>query len=207
MVIGLNWRRLGLVVGHGFKTQGPQNFFFWNIPHWLMTGCHVALFHSTDKCHLSTIDWSNCLPLVYPVSKPAQSPSARECHIISCTVNMLTSTLTFWPVDLWLFTSFGFRSECDNFRIRSPFDKVNIPPESGRWAGRNGVGFVGFRALSFLSIFHALTALLNPISDHTSWSVRIFRNDYGWVLFTCINWPLGNLTKEWEKKWIIHPLT
>jgi hypothetical protein len=35
--------------------------------------------------------------------------------------------------------------------------KKNIPPESGRRAGRNGVGFVGFWALSFLRIFHALT--------------------------------------------------
>jgi hypothetical protein len=44
-------------------------------------------------------------------------------------------------------------TERDIFRIRSPFDEVNIPPESGRRDGRNGIVFVRFGALSFLSIF------------------------------------------------------
>jgi hypothetical protein len=50
-----------------------------------------------------------------------------------------------------------FRTERDISSIRTPFDEVNIPPESGRRAGRNGTGFVAFRALSFLSIFQALS--------------------------------------------------
>jgi hypothetical protein len=55
------------------------------------------------------------------------------------------------------FACLTFRTERDIFSIRSPFDKVNIPPESGRRDGRNGIGFVAFRALSFLSIFQALS--------------------------------------------------
>jgi hypothetical protein len=48
--------------------------------------------------------------------------------------------------------------------VQTLFDKVNIPSELGRRDGHNGVGFVGFRALSFLSI--CPDRLLNPISDH-----------------------------------------
>jgi hypothetical protein len=60
------------------------------------------------------------------------------------------------------FACLARRTECDIFLIRTPFAIKIIPPESGRRAGRHGVGFVGFRALSFLSIFHALMA---PGSD------------------------------------------
>jgi hypothetical protein len=55
------------------------------------------------------------------------------------------------------FACLPFRTERDIFSIRAPFDEVNIPPESGRRDGRNGTGFVAFRALSFLSIFQALS--------------------------------------------------
>jgi hypothetical protein len=55
------------------------------------------------------------------------------------------------------FACLTFRTERDIFSIRTPFDEVNIPLESGRRYGRNGTGFVTFRALSFLSIFQALS--------------------------------------------------
>jgi hypothetical protein len=55
------------------------------------------------------------------------------------------------------FSYLTFQTECDIFSIRTPFDKVNIPPESGRRDEHNGVGFIGFQALSFLSIFQALS--------------------------------------------------
>jgi hypothetical protein len=58
---------------------------------------------------------------------------------------------------IFFFACLTYRTERDIFSIRSPFDKVNIPPESGRRDGRNGTGFVAFRALSFLSIFQALS--------------------------------------------------
>jgi hypothetical protein len=55
------------------------------------------------------------------------------------------------------FACFPFRTEHDIFSIRTPFDEVNIPLESGRRDRRNDTGFVRFRALSFLSIFQALS--------------------------------------------------
>jgi hypothetical protein len=51
------------------------------------------------------------------------------------------------------FACLPFRTERNILLIWSSFDEVNIPSESGRRDRRNGVGFVGFRALSFLSIF------------------------------------------------------
>jgi hypothetical protein len=44
----------------------------------------------------------------------------------------------------FFFACLTFRTECDIFSIRTPFDKVNIPLESGRRDGRNGIGFVAF---------------------------------------------------------------
>jgi hypothetical protein len=57
------------------------------------------------------------------------------------------------------FAYLTYWTERDIFSIRSLFEKVNIPPESRRRDGRNGIGFVAFQALSFLSIFQALSGL------------------------------------------------
>jgi hypothetical protein len=81
------------------------------------------------------------------------------CHVI--TVRSATSALygLYGQVQSASqnFACLARRTECDIFLIRTPFAIKIIPPESGRRAGRHGVGFVGIRALSFLSIFHALT--------------------------------------------------
>jgi hypothetical protein len=126
------------------------------IDDWVPHGCpwlgHVALSHSTDKCHLSTIDWSNFLPHVCPVSKPTQSPPATcllmyllvPHHLPHVIFRCFHVICTDCIVKLLFFACLGFRSECDIFRIRHPFDEVNIWPESGRRDGRNGVGFVEF---------------------------------------------------------------
>jgi hypothetical protein len=45
------------------------------------------------------------------------------------------------------FACLPWRTDRDIFSIRTPFEKVNIPPESGRRDGRNGTVFVAFRAL------------------------------------------------------------
>jgi hypothetical protein len=42
------------------------------------------------------------------------------------------------------FSCLTFRTERDIFSIRTPFDKVNIPPESGRRDISNGIGFIAF---------------------------------------------------------------
>jgi hypothetical protein len=75
---------------------------------------------------------------------------------IVCTVSMTRGLYGLYSHPFF-FTYLTFRTECDIFSIRSPFDKVNIPLESGRRDGRNGIGFIAFRALSFLSIFQALS--------------------------------------------------
>jgi hypothetical protein len=46
-----------------------------------------------------------------------------------------------------IFACLAWRTDRDIFSIRTPFEKVNIPPESGRRDGRNGTVFVAFRAL------------------------------------------------------------
>jgi hypothetical protein len=43
-----------------------------------------------------------------------------------------------------LFLPVCFSDRTRYLLIRSPFDEVNIPPESGRRDGRNGTGFVAF---------------------------------------------------------------
>jgi hypothetical protein len=71
---------------------------------------------------------------------------------------------------LTFFTCLGFRSERDNFRIRSPFEEVNIWPESGRRDGRNGIGFVDSEHFHFLAFFSPVR-LLDLILDHDLKSV------------------------------------
>jgi hypothetical protein len=80
-----------------------------------------------------------------------------SCHVsctdrTACTVSCHVSLYGLYSHPLF-FACLPFRTERDILLIRSPFDEVNIPPESGRRDGRNGAGFVAFRALSFLSIF------------------------------------------------------
>jgi hypothetical protein len=112
-------------------------------------------------CHVSCTDLPRHrtdLPRVSP--GPATSP-VRTCHgPVTCRTD-LTRVLygLYGQVQSASqnFACLARRTECDIFFIRTPFAIKIIPPESGRRAGRHGVGFVGFRALSFLSIFHALT--------------------------------------------------
>jgi hypothetical protein len=68
-------------------------------------------------------------------------------------------TVRTGTVSIQNFACLAWRTECDIFSIRTPFEKKIIPPESGRRDRCNGVSFIKFRALSFLSIFHALTGL------------------------------------------------
>jgi hypothetical protein len=79
------------------------------------------------------------------------------CHVICTSVRPVQSSCHVALYGLYshpiFFFCLAFRTERDIFCIRSPFDEVNIPSESGRRDGRNGIGFVAFQALSFLSIF------------------------------------------------------
>jgi hypothetical protein len=126
---------------------------------------------SGDTCHLNLVQPypkrpnppATCHLLVMPrviirichvsYSGTATSP-VRTCHVST----VRTATWQYGlPSQHQIFACLTFRTERDIFSIRTPFDEVNIPPESGRRDGRNGTGFVAFRALSFLSIFQALS--------------------------------------------------
>ena len=68
----------------------------------------------------------------------------QPCHVI-------VRTLQTGTVSIKIFACLAWRTDCDIFSIQTPFEKVNIPPESGRRDGRNGTVFVAFRALWILS--------------------------------------------------------
>jgi hypothetical protein len=130
--------------------------------------CHPF---SGDMCHLSIGPTvrpfiQNCMQRVTPWCCHVSSSEAAMCHILELphqlyrptmsavrTCHMDCTNYTVIP----FFACLNFRTERDIFSIRTPFDKVNIPPESRRRDRRNGIGFVAFRALSFLSIFQALS--------------------------------------------------
>jgi hypothetical protein len=76
----------------------------------------------------------------------------KTCHVTTVRSYGLygpaTSDCTDWYSQHQIFFAcLAWRTDHDIFFIRCPFDKVNIPPESGRRDGRNGTVFVAFRAL------------------------------------------------------------
>jgi hypothetical protein len=165
------------------------------------SACHVSLPRQltspVPRVTLSVVtrvtsDTSNCTP--NRPNLPATCHSLELPHVICTdlprvTVRNLprqlygpaTSAHDTWTVrtaqSAIFFACLTFRTERDIFSIRSPFDKVNIPPESGRRDRRNGIGFVAFRALSFLSIFQALSGFwirfrITPPHKKTFWSPK-----------------------------------
>jgi hypothetical protein len=123
----------GLVQLRAKMPNQPDTCRLLVLPRVVIRGCHVLQYESTTSairtCHVSSYGLTCVL---YGLYGQVQSASKN-------------------------FPCLAWRTECDIFSIRTPFDKNIIPLESGRRARRNGVGFVGFRALSFLSIFQALT--------------------------------------------------
>jgi hypothetical protein len=109
----------------------------------------------------------------------------------TCTVSMPRGTVRTVQSSPF-FACLGFRTERDIFRIRSPFDEVNIWPESRRRDGRNGIGFVGFRALSFLSIFKPCQASGSDSgSNQLPVQGRVYWIRFSQFLQTChhVNFP------------------
>jgi hypothetical protein len=113
---------------------------------------HVAPFYSSND--------ATCQPMTRPAviqSKLTTSANCQVtchvCHVIMygclrqhCTT--LPRGSTACPVSIiFFFACLARRTDLDNFSIRTPFVKVNIPPESGERDGRNGC------TEHFLSIF------------------------------------------------------
>jgi hypothetical protein len=84
-------------------------------------------------------------------------PEAATCRLYGPATSASVRTVQTAQSINFFFACLTFQIECDIFSIQRMFDKVNIPPESGRRDRHNGTGFVAFRALSFLSIFQALS--------------------------------------------------
>jgi hypothetical protein len=103
---------------------------------------HVSSFHSLPIRHVSTSNWSTT---VQP-NKCTTSPIRHVSKMVRPST---------WPYGLYgqvqsasqIFTCLTWRSNRDISSIRTPFAKINIPPESGKRDGRNGTVFISFRAL------------------------------------------------------------
>jgi hypothetical protein len=71
--------------------------------------------------------------------------SCHGCTIIPCHCHVWV-IWTVWTgtVSIIFFTCLARQTDRDNFSIRTPFAKINIPSESGERDGRNGTIFVAF---------------------------------------------------------------
>jgi hypothetical protein len=102
-----------------------------------------------------TMPFARSLPRV--AFRFARCQPIKYCHITRCQVSMYgRSVSTVRPCHVavrpaqsasFFFACLARRTDLDNFSIRTPFAKINIPPESGERDGRNGTIFVAFRAL------------------------------------------------------------
>jgi hypothetical protein len=133
------------------RPNSPDTCRVLVMPRVLRTVCHV----SPPGWPTSAVRPYHVICTVYHMSPPSWPTSVvRTCHVCCTDVPHGLYGLYSHPP---FFACLPFRTERDIFSIRTPFDEVNIPPESGRRDGRNGTSFVAFRALSFLSIFQALS--------------------------------------------------
>jgi hypothetical protein len=150
--------------------------------------CHPS---SDDTCHLrigpiGCAYVQNCLTRVASWCFHVSPSGIAMCHLLELphhlyglySLHSHHNTWTVWTVHSSpFFTCLAFQTEHDIFSIRSPFDKVNIPPELGRRDRRNGIGFVAFQELYFLSIFQALSGFwirfwITPPHNKTFWSPK-----------------------------------
>ena len=138
----------------GRTPRTPHINFTYMQPYKPITQWHVALMGWATcpnfigcKWHVSTPHWETTIQYKYATSS--------NCHII-----MMVRPST-WPYGLYgqvqlasqIFPCLTWRSNRDISSIRTPFAKVNIPPESGKWDRRNGTIFIAFWELWKLSKF------------------------------------------------------
>jgi hypothetical protein len=99
--------------------------------------CHISLLTSfRATCHPYSGD--TCHPRTGP-NHLLYALSSATCHLqmlphnlyscMACTVSLPRGLYGLYSHPLF-FTCLDFRSECDIFRIRRPFDEVNIWTES-----------------------------------------------------------------------------
>jgi hypothetical protein len=93
------------------------------------SACATCHPYSGDTCHPLTGPIPVVCHITYHVSSPGDSTSSVWMYSLYSQPAMWTVRTVQSPP---FFTYLGFQTECDIFRIRSPFDKVNIWMESGR---------------------------------------------------------------------------
>jgi hypothetical protein len=114
----------------------------------------------TNEGHVVPMDWATCPHTICHQQDTCRSMIRQHQPTISCHITINTSSYGLYgpatsPYGLYgqvqsaskNFACLAWRTDRDIFSIRTPFEKVNIPPESGRRDGRNGTVFVAFRAL------------------------------------------------------------
>jgi hypothetical protein len=91
------------------------------------SACATCHPYSGDTCHPLT----GPIPVIHHITCHVSSPGAATSVVrpVQSACHMALYRLYSHP---FFFSCLGFRTECDIFRIQSPFDEVNIWPESGR---------------------------------------------------------------------------
>jgi hypothetical protein len=113
---------------------------------------HIVTRGANGLGHVSTLYWLQMTRVNTPLDNhhPIKyATTSSNYHVI-----MMVRPST-WPYGLYgqvqsasqIFACLAWRTDRDISSIRTPFAKVNIPPESGRRDGRNGTVFIAFRAL------------------------------------------------------------
>jgi hypothetical protein len=132
--------------------------------------CHLSSYLPSQPANVihATSAYATCHPYSGDTCHPLTGPTVPVICSITCHVSSPEAAMSaVRPYDLYsqptmwnctdctdctithFFACLGFRTECDIFHIRSPFDEVNIWPESRRRDEHNGASFFGFRAISF----------------------------------------------------------
>jgi hypothetical protein len=116
----------------------------------LTSACATCHPSSGDTCHFQigqTIcrKVQKCMTRVMPRSRHVSCTDMPR--VLYGPATCPVRTVRTGTVSIIFFACLARRTDLDNFSIRTPFAKINIPPESGERDGRNGTVFVAFRAL------------------------------------------------------------
>jgi hypothetical protein len=131
--------------------------YMWGeVPGSNLADSHYILYsniNQTNGGHVAPMDWATCLLIICHQPDTCQLPihPKQPINIFHVTTVRPYGPATS-PYGLYgqvqsaskNFACLAWRTDRDIFSIRTPFEKVNIPPESGRRDGCNGTVFVTF---------------------------------------------------------------
>jgi hypothetical protein len=127
--------------GHLPRHPGPRRM--------LTSACATCHPSSGDTCHFQLVQPYTKSAKMHDTCHAQELPRVLYGHATSCSTacHVSCTDCTDRYSQHHFFTCLARRTDLDNFSIRTPFAKINIPPESGERDGRNGTVFVAFRAL------------------------------------------------------------